>query len=109
MAVDRQHGLMEKEAIEAAVTTVASKSTYGGAATSILGWLASSEFTVFVGLFVAVAGLAVNWYYKAKADRRQADDAALRAEERKLRMDLMRRTGRPIASQSDRAPLEEVL
>lgn len=109
MAVDWPHGLMEKEAIEAAVTAVASKSTYGGAATSILGWLASSEFTVVVGLFVAVAGLAVNWYYKAKADRRQADDAALHAEERKLRMDLMRRTGRPIAGESDRALLEEVL
>ena len=108
-AVDRQHALMEKEAIEAAVTTIAPKTTYGGAATSILGWLASSEFTVIVGLFVAVAGLAVNWYYKAKADRRQADDAALRSEERKLRMELMRRTGRPIANESDRVPLEDAL
>lgn len=62
---------MEKEALEAAASAVASKSTYGGAATSALGWMLSSEFTVVFGFVVAVAGLAVNWYYKAKADRRQ--------------------------------------
>ncbi|GER16672.1 holin [Variovorax boronicumulans] len=75
---------MEKEAIEAVVTTVASKSTYGGAATSILGWFASSEATIVVGLVVAVAGLAVNWYYKAKADRRYQ-------VEHEVRMELLRR------------------
>jgi hypothetical protein len=62
---------MEKEALEAATSAVASKSTYGGAATSVLGWLLSSEATVVIGIVVAVVGLAVNWYYKAKADRRQ--------------------------------------
>lgn len=68
---------MEKEAIEAAAAAVASKSTYAGAGTSFLGWLLSSEFTVIVGIVVAVAGLGVNWYYKAKADRRgQAEHEA---------------------------------
>jgi hypothetical protein len=62
---------MEREAIEAAASAVASKSTYAGAGTSFLGWLLSSEFTVIFGIVVALAGLGVNWYYKAKADRRQ--------------------------------------
>jgi hypothetical protein len=61
---------MDKEAIEVGVATVASKSTYAGAGASFLGWLVSSEFTIVVGIIVAIAGLAVNWYYKAKADRR---------------------------------------
>jgi len=61
---------MEKEALEAAAAAVASKTTYGGAAASFLGWLMSSEFTIVVGLVVAVGGFAVNWYYKAKANRR---------------------------------------
>lgn len=61
---------MEKEAIEAAVTTVASKSTYGGAATSLLGWMVSSQATVLVGLAVAVGGFIVNWYYKREANKR---------------------------------------
>lgn len=62
--------MMEREAIEAAASAVASKSQYGGAATSVLGWLLSSEFTVVVGLLVAIGGFAVNWYYKAKANKR---------------------------------------
>lgn len=62
---------MEKEAIEAATSAIASKSTYGGAAGAVLGWMLSSEFTVVVGVVVAIAGLVVNWHYKAKADRRQ--------------------------------------
>jgi hypothetical protein len=61
---------MDREAIEVGVAAVASKSTYAGAGTSFLGWLLSSEFTVIFGIVVAFAGLAVNWYYKAKADRR---------------------------------------
>lgn len=61
---------MDREAIELGVATVASKSTYAGAGTSFLGWLLSSEFTVIFGIVVALAGLGVNWYYKAKGDRR---------------------------------------
>lgn len=61
---------MEKEAIEAATAAVATKSQYGGAAASVLGWMLSSEFTVIVGLLVAVGGFAVNWYYKARANKR---------------------------------------
>ena len=64
---------MDKEALEVATAAVASKSTYGGAMTSVVGWFLSSEFTVIFGIVVALVGLAVNWYYKAKADQRQRD------------------------------------
>jgi hypothetical protein len=64
---------MDRDAIEVGVAAVASKSTYAGAGTSFLGWLFSSEFTVIFGIVVALVGLGVNWYYKAKADRRQRD------------------------------------
>lgn len=68
---------MDREAIEVGVAAVASKSTYAGAGTSFLGWLLSSEFTVIFGIVVALAGLGVNWFYKAKADRRgQAEHEA---------------------------------
>lgn len=69
---------MDREAIEVGVAAVASKSTYAGAGTSFLGWLLSSEFTVIFGIVVAIAGLAVNWYYKAKADRRSEAEHAAR-------------------------------
>jgi len=61
---------MKNEAVEAATAAVASKSTYAGAGSMIVGWMLSNEFTVVVGIVVAVAGLAVNWFYKAKANKR---------------------------------------
>lgn len=61
---------MKSEAAELVVASAASKSTYAGAASVVLGWIASNEAAILIGMFVGVAGFAVNWYYKAKADRR---------------------------------------
>jgi len=56
---------------EAAIAATASKATYGGAGTSVFGWLMSNEFAVVMGIVLALGGFAVNWYYKAKEDGRQ--------------------------------------
>ncbi|MBS0453954.1 MAG: hypothetical protein JSS14_21850 [Proteobacteria bacterium] len=61
---------IDREAAEAAAATVAAKVTPYGTAGAIVGWLASSEVTIILGLLIAVGGFVVNWYYKAKADRR---------------------------------------
>ena len=37
----------------------------------ITGWILSSEFAVLFGLLLGLAGFLVNWYYRAKEDRRQ--------------------------------------
>lgn len=71
---------MDKETIEAGVAAVASKTTYTGAGAMVLGWVTSNEFAVLFGLIVGVAGLCVNWYYKAKADRRADREHALRVQ-----------------------------
>lgn len=58
--------------IDAATLAAAgSKATYGGATASVLGWLTYNEFAVLIGAAVAVGGFLVNWYYKAKDDRRR--------------------------------------
>jgi len=88
---------MKTEAAEIATASVASKSTYAGAASMVLGWIASNEAAVLIGMLVAVAGFLVNWYYKAKSDRRA--EALLQA-----RLDSIKRLGR---SDSDLAPLAE--
>ncbi|MFK7088687.1 holin [Chromobacterium violaceum] len=62
---------MKGEAFEATAATVASKATYGGAGGSVAGFLLSNEFAVLVGLLVAVGGFLMNWYYRAKQDRRE--------------------------------------
>ena len=69
---------MNQEGIENMVITVASKSTYTGAGTMLLGWVTSSQFAVIFGLFLGLAGLAVNWYYRYRTDKREAEAHDLR-------------------------------
>lgn len=69
---------MNQEAIEHVVIGVASKSTYTGAGTMLLGWLTSSQFAVIFGLFLGLAGLAVNWYYRYRSDKREVEAHDLR-------------------------------
>lgn len=48
-----------------------SKATFAGAGASIFGWLTSSEFGVVAGIVIGVVGLAVNWYFRRKTDKRE--------------------------------------
>jgi hypothetical protein len=57
-------------AIEATLASVGSKATYTGAGVTISGGLMLSEVAVIVGMVIGVLGLLVNWYYRAKDDRR---------------------------------------
>jgi hypothetical protein len=56
---------------EATMAAAGSKATYTGAGTSIMGWMLSSEFGILVGVVLGVGGFVVNWYYRAKEDRRR--------------------------------------
>lgn len=56
---------------EASMAAVGSKATYGGASTSIVAWFLSSEFGMLMGIMIGIGGLAINWYYKHKEDRRR--------------------------------------
>lgn len=59
------------ESQQAALAALGSKAAYGGGGTAVVSGLASSEIGVICGIAVGVAGLLVNWYYKAKQDRRE--------------------------------------
>ena len=61
---------IEKEAIEGAMAALGSKVTYGGVGASVAGWMLSSEFAALAGLVLGLAGFALNWYYRHKADKR---------------------------------------
>jgi hypothetical protein len=56
---------------DSAMAAIGSKATYTGASASVVSWLLSSEFGILVGMIIGVAGLIINWYYKAKQDRRE--------------------------------------
>lgn len=57
---------MNNQQIDVVLAATGAKATYGGSATIIGGWWLSSEFAIFVGMIVGVAGLAVQWYYRHK-------------------------------------------
>lgn len=59
------------ESQQAALAALGSKATYGGAGTSVAAWAVSSEAGIVIGIVIGVAGLLVNWYYKAKQDKRE--------------------------------------
>jgi hypothetical protein len=59
---------------EATMAAAGSKATYTGAGASVMGWVLSSEFGVLFGVFLGLGGLAINWYYKYKEDKRQQQE-----------------------------------
>jgi hypothetical protein len=59
------------QTLDATVAAVGSKATYTGAGMTISGWLLSSEAAVLIGIVLGVAGFMVNWFYRAREDRRQ--------------------------------------
>lgn len=61
---------MKDEVINAAATA-GNKLTASGVITSLAGAAIDSGPTFWVGTFIGVAGLLVNWYYKHKEDRRR--------------------------------------
>ena len=65
------------------MAAVGSKATYTGASTSVVAWILSSEFGILAGVMIGVAGLLVNWYYRAKEDRRQQAEHERRMRSRR--------------------------
>lgn len=75
---------MQEQATEAAVAAVAHKVTQAGGAAAVIGWLTVNDIVAIGGLLVAVVGVMIQFYYKRKADRRDAElHAAQMAELRR--------------------------
>ena len=58
-------------AFEAMAASGASKATYTGAGASVAAGVSGNDWMAILGLLVAIAGFAVNLYYKRKEDSRQ--------------------------------------
>lgn len=67
--------------IDATLAAAGSKATYAGGAATVGGWLLSSEGAAFCGIVIAALGLAVNFYFKRREDKRlQAEHEARMGE-----------------------------
>lgn len=62
--------MMFAEAQQATAETLGHKITLAGSAGSVVGWATSSNIGVWVGIVIGLAGLALNFYFKRRADRR---------------------------------------
>ena len=45
----------------------------GGAVTSLIGWLSSSEAVLLIGVIVTILGFLVNLVFQVRRDKRQKD------------------------------------
>ena len=83
---------MKTETIEL-LAGAGSKTSIAGAAVGGIGAFLASNFIGIAGVVVALLGVLINMHYRRKADKRHAADAALKTQERMLRMEIMRNTG----------------
>lgn len=75
---DQKSSVME---MAATVSSAASKTTYFGATSGFLAYLASIDVLAWLGIVIAIAGFAVNWYYKRLENKRADEIHQLRMQE----------------------------
>ena len=70
----------EAEQKPAAVELAWRKTSFDGGKgkIAVIGWATSSEAGVAIGIVIGVAGLLINWHYKARADKRATAEFAAR-------------------------------
>lgn len=75
---DQKTAVME---MAATVSSAASKTTYAGAASGFVAYLASVDVLAWMGIALALAGFVVNWYYKRLENKRADEIHQLRMQE----------------------------
>ena len=66
--------------IEAVGASIANKATFGGAVAGFLGWLSQVNWIGLAGVFIALAGLALNYYFQHRRDMREQAESIARIE-----------------------------
>lgn len=75
-------------AMEVVGASVANKATAVGAVTGAVGWLAQVNWLGLSGVFIAILGLLVNFYFQHRRDKREAAESAARIEALRGRCDV---------------------
>lgn len=57
--------------VDSALAAIGSKTMFTGAGVTVGAGIVSSDVGVLVGIVLGVVGLLVNWYYRARQDRRE--------------------------------------
>lgn len=75
--------IIEGDGHNVVMASIGSGATKTGASGAVLGWLFSQEGLAVLGVFVAIIGLMVNWYYKYQENTRARLEHELRVRELK--------------------------
>ena len=62
-----------EEQTDAIGVAVGKTAAYGGGASAFVFGLSANEFAALCGIVVGVVGLAVQWYYNRRRDRREQE------------------------------------
>ncbi|KJU81001.1 holin [Ectopseudomonas oleovorans] len=66
--------------VEVVGAAAANKVTQAGAIAGVLGWLAQINWIGLSGVLIAVLGLAVNFYFQHRRDKREQAESLARIE-----------------------------
>lgn len=72
---------MLRDQTDAIGVAVGKAGAYGGGASAFFFGLTANEFAAVSGVIVAVIGLAVQWYYNRRRDRRESAEFDARMEQ----------------------------
>jgi len=67
-----------QSAIETTIVATSHKATVVGGGASFLGWVASIDWLAFLGIFIALVGLAINFYFSQQRNKREQKEHDLR-------------------------------
>ena len=56
--------------LHGSIEALASKATGTGSAVTVVSWFANFDWGLWTGIAIGAAGLAVNFYFKLRSDRR---------------------------------------
>ena len=56
--------------LEATALATANKATWTGSLVTVVSGVTSSDIGMYAGIFIGVAGLAISWFFKHRADAR---------------------------------------
>ena len=71
---------INESTVDAAAVSITNKSMLGGAIAGAFGWLAQINWIGLGGFLIALAGLAVNFYFQHRRDKREQAESVARIE-----------------------------
>lgn len=65
-------------AVEATVVAASQKTTVAAGGVSFVGWIAQIDWLAFLGIFIALLGLAINFYFSWQRNAREKAEHEMR-------------------------------